>query len=86
MFLILACAVLALIAFGATVAAFVALVAGIRRTDRQMSLSNPARGHVDAFARKMTGAYAGRQARSMRGMMTRRSARKELNSSCADGR
>ena len=84
MFLILV--YVALVALVATVAAFVALVAGIRRTDRQMSLGNPARGRADAFARKMTGAYTSRQPRSRRGVTARRSARKELKSSCADGR
>jgi hypothetical protein len=87
MFPILVCAALvAFLALGAGAVAFVALVAGIRRADRQMSLGNPACGRADAFARKMTGAYAGRQPRSMRGKAPRRSARKELNSSCADSR
>jgi hypothetical protein len=87
MFPILAfAAAVAFLALGAGAVAFVALVAAIRRADRQMSLGNPARGRADAFARKMTGAYAGRQPRSMRGKAPRRCARKELNSSCADSR
>lgn len=43
---------------GLVIVAFIIVVAGIRQTDRQMSLRGPSRNHADSFARKITGAYA----------------------------
>lgn len=58
------------ILIGATTVAFGVVVAGIRKTDRQMSLGHPASNGADAFARKITGAYS--ECRTMRVRTTRR--------------
>lgn len=50
-----------LVLSGAALAAFLALVAGIRSTDRSRSLRDPATdSRAEAFARRVLGVYADR--------------------------